>query len=337
MNSPPTLKHCYETVYRPARHGNASPSTTYQYKLNLDRFAKFLGHEPTTADLTDGNVSACAAWLEADQKLSPASAVKFLDNVTALWRHLCLTGLVAQRPLIEKRRPPVRIPEAWNGEQLKQLWAYLQRMPGEIAGVPANLWWMSLHSIIWDSGERITAVMNTKWSDVDLTGGWVVIRYSTRKGGMADKLSKLHPETIALLRKIVTPRRELVFPWPATPTYIFKFYGEILARAGLPNHRMSKFHKLRKSVATYSKRAGLNPSEILGHYDPKITEQVYIDPRLCPKQHAADALPRLWDVDTIQPAERIHDAKKETARPQPKASPRPECEDESGFILGAGA
>jgi hypothetical protein len=49
---------------------------------------------------------------------------------------------------------------------------------------------------------------------------------------------------------------------------------------------------MRKATASHVKAAGGNPQEALGHYDARMTEQVYIDPRVAPRQFACDILRR---------------------------------------------
>jgi len=91
-----------------------------------------------------------------------------------------------------------------------------------VGGVPANLWFLSLVSVLWDSGARISPVLHAKWDQFDLAGGWFVEKAETRKGGMSDKLAQLHPETCDLLRKIVEPEREQVFFWPWSENLLYK-------------------------------------------------------------------------------------------------------------------
>lgn len=284
----------YETTFKPARLARTNRHTEYRYVYALMQFDTFLGRAAKLSDLTDEKVAQAGAWLVREHGLSVGTEAKFRDCMASLWRFLARRRLVDQEPTLDKLRPPVRTPTAWNAQELSRLWEYLQRLPGELCGVPANVWFMSLHAVLWDTGERIGAILTTRWTDVDLTGGWIVIRAEQRKGGLADKLSKLHPETVELLRLGAAPQRELVWPWPANRYNLWRIYKDILRRAGLPHGRMDSFHKMRKSVASWAKRYGGNPQEVLGHYDPRMTETVYIDERICPKQHAADVLPRLY-------------------------------------------
>jgi integrase len=116
------------------------------------------------------------------------------------------------------------------------------------------------------------------------------MRAENRKGGLCDKPTKLHPETVDILRRIVMPQREVVFFWPWEAHSLWGVYKGILRAAGLPWDQYHSFHCLRKSVASWTKASGGNAQQVLGHYDPRMTEEVYIDPRIAPNQQAADVL-----------------------------------------------
>ena len=293
-----TLRHCYETAYLPARLATRDEHTRRQYDLNLRRFQEFLGREPLLSDLTDATVNSAIAWLTSNGGktgrtaggLGAGSIDKFRDNMCSVWRYLNQVRIVDTVPSVPAVTVPLRAPIAWTRDQLTLLWEGLARIPGEIDGVPANLWWLSLHAVIFDTGERIGAVMQTQWADIDLSAGYIIVRAENRKGGRADKTTKLHPQTIAFLRRALAPRRELVWPWPRTYTYLWVAYKHILRALGLPcEGRDRSFHAMRKSVASHAKAAGLNPSDILGHSDPKMIER-YIDERIAPPPMACDHL-----------------------------------------------
>jgi hypothetical protein len=80
-----------------------------------------------------------------------------------------------------------------------------------------------------------------------------------------------------------------VFEWPYCKTYLWLMYGKLLKQAGLPSGRRDKFHKIRRSVASWFEVAGGNATELLGHSGREIT-RVYLDPTICQKPQAADRL-----------------------------------------------
>lgn len=92
------------------------------------------------------------------------------------------------------------------------------------------------------------------------------------------KCYPLHADTLTHLTKM--PRfGPLVLPWPYHPTYLWDRYTTLLERFGLPSGRESKFHRLRRSVASHYEAAGGNATEFFGHSSRKVTRR-YLDPRI---------------------------------------------------------
>jgi integrase len=72
--------------------------------------------------------------------------------------------------------------------------------------------------------------------------------------------------------------------------YLWHKFGQVLARAGLPTDAKSKFHRIRRTVASYYEAAGGNATELLGHSSRKVTT-AYLDKRVV---QAPQAIDRLW-------------------------------------------
>jgi integrase len=287
----PSLDSHYRILYERQRLRGGAKSTRCQFVINIRHFGRFLGRSAVIEDLRDDVIADAMGYL-IDQGLAPRTANKFRDNMLAIWRFLARKGILDRWPDVDPLPEPVRIPIAWTEEQLKRLWNAIQAQPGRIGGIPANLWWHGLHSLAWDTAERITATYTVPWRQVDLDGGWVVIRAEARKGtrgNRSDHLSKLHGDTVTALRLIHDDHRERVFPWPHNHTYLWHRYKTILKRAGLPHDRDHMFHCLRKSVASYFEACGGNATKLLGHSARRVTER-YLDPRVVRGQHAADVL-----------------------------------------------
>ncbi len=100
---------------------------------------------------------------------------------------------------------------------------------------------------------------------------------------------------MAILSQIRLPQRDLVFPWDRAQNYLWKVYGKIRKKAGLPAGRRDSFHRLRRSVASHMEAAGGNATDQLRHSGRRVTE-AYLDPRIVVKQQAIDFLFRP-DVD----------------------------------------
>lgn len=283
-----TLGDAFEKLYRPHKLRLAAPSTLNWFRVNLRHFDRHLGRAALVSDLNDEAVAAFVASV-IERGNSPCTANKARSNLLAVWRFLHRRNIVKNWPDVDALREPHRCPRAWTANELTRLFRACQKMPGTIGNVPAGAWWHTLHLVAWDSGERITALLGTYWDDLDLAGRWLHIPAERRKGKHADMLYRLHPETVRALRAASHPARPRVWPWPYHADYLWTRYAAVLKRAGLPADRHSKFHRMRRSVASHAKAAGLDATLLLGHSHPKVTA-AYLDERIVTRPHAADVL-----------------------------------------------
>jgi integrase len=243
------------------------------------------------SDLTDDTITAYFAYLRKEE-LAAATIAKEYAQLTAIWRFACQRHKVGLYPTVAKPNVPRNEPQSWLREDLERLFKAIYSLDGWIGEVREPAWWLALHFVIWNTGERITALLSVKWSDIDLDGGWITIRAEYRKGKSRGKVHRLAPYTIEALRAIQLPERELVFEWHKSPKYLWQAYGEILKKAGLPNDRYSKFHRLRRTVATQYELLGGNATNLLGHSDRKTTVEHYLDRRVVVEPQAIDLLTR---------------------------------------------
>ena len=180
--------------------------------------------------------------------------------------------------------------------EVERLLASCKQEPGSIAGVAASDWWVGIHLVIWDTGERIGAVTELRWSDLDLEERWLCIRAETRKGKKRGRMHRLNAGTVAHLRGMIEPKRQMLFPQPwKHNTSLYSRYSRILRRAGLPTDQRSKFHRMRRTVASYFKAAGGDATELLDHTSRRVT-QAYLDPRIIKETQASDLLPSIGGV-----------------------------------------
>jgi integrase len=287
MTPPQTLREAFE-LYQRHKLRDSAESTRKHYLVSCGRFDKFLGRPALLVDLTDDNLADVMAEI-IRRGGGARTANKFRDNIGAIWRFLARKGIVSQWPDVQPLNEPKRTPIAWSREQLAKLWQACESQPGFIGPVRASLWWHALHALAWDTGERVSAVIAIGRVDIDLDERWVNVRAELRKGKREDKLSRLNPHTVAVLRRIISEDSGRVFPWPYVKNYLWTRYTHLLKRAGLPHDRAHKFHCLRKSAASYFEAAGGNATQLLGHADARMTAK-YLDPRICAQQQAADLL-----------------------------------------------
>lgn len=283
-----SLQSFFTETFAPLFLRGRSERTCQLYATSLRTFEKFLGRESTLADLTDETVARFLYWFRRLPR-SPYSVNKERSNLLAIWRFACRKKFVEVWPDVKADIEPKRVPQAWTADELERLFAAIDKEAGWIAGVPAAAWWEALHRVAWDSGERIAAIMALQWSNLDLRGGWLRVPAEVRKGKREDRVFRLAADTLVALKAIRHPPRDAVFPWPFNPSYLWPRYAKILKRAGLPADRKSKFHRMRRSVASHYEAAGHSATELLGHSARRVT-MAYLDPRIVAERHASDVL-----------------------------------------------
>ena len=286
----PSIRSHFEVLYATHKLSGASDSTFRQYRASLNNFDEFLGRPATIEDLRDDLLHQAAHWLAGREKRRSAyTALKLQENLLAIWRFLLSKHLVIEAPNVKMIPVPELIPTAWTKPQLRRLWETCQKQTGTYCGVDKAGWWHGLHSVIWDTGERINAVLQCRWDNLDMRSRYLKIPHSVRKGKRADMLFRLHRDTILILRAIRDPERDLIFPWPLHPTSLHNHYRALLSEGNLPTDRYHKFHCLRRSTASYLEAAGGDATAQLGH-EHRSTTKRYLDPRIVKQKHAADLL-----------------------------------------------
>jgi integrase len=272
------LSDFFDNVYRPLRLLNRSKRTDQLFRYSIRLFGETLGRPATLDDLTDIAVSRHLQRL-LEQNRKPAGVNKERRQLVALWNLAAKKRLVDQFPVLPTVHEPQQLPKAWTVEEMWRLRMACNMQPGVYHGVPARLWWVALHCVLFATGERIAAVMQLRWRDI--SGDVVVFPAESRKGSKRASVATLTPAALAALDEIRLPKRELVFPWPFGGNYIYVVYRQILLRAELECDSRSKFHRMRRSHATHLKAAGGDPTASLGHSSP-VTTARYIDPRMIP-------------------------------------------------------
>jgi integrase len=286
---PRALRAFLDDVYAPIRLGGKSPRTLYLYRNSVRLFGNFLGRDVMLSDLTDDTFAAHLASLR-ERGAAAHTVVKEYCQICAMWRFAAQRHLVADCPTVAKPLMPRTDPKSWLLDDLRKIFNAIDQLKGEIGGVPEAAWWRALHYVIWNTGERISAVLDLRWTDFDLDGRWVTFRAESRKGKGEDLTHQIADYTAEALRAINRPKRDEVFPWPLQRNYLWSVYGRLLKRAGLPCGRGDKFHRLRRTVATQYQLLGGDASRMLGHQSPRVTERHYLDPRVIRRQQAVDLL-----------------------------------------------
>jgi integrase len=258
------------------------------YGCTIRSFGRWLGYPPTLDDLTDLTISRYLDHRAAIR--SPYTAEKERTQLLSLWRLAADRTLVHDRPCVPPAPLPDRIPEAWSVEQLQGLMRAAVATRGYVGAVEAKVWFPALVAVLWETAERIGAVLSCR--PEDLNGTTLMVRSEYRKGGKRDRSYTLTAETADALRAACGASRLL--EWPQNRGYLWKRYKDVVARAGLGHGRKCAFHQLRRSAASHYAALGGDAVKLLDHSSPRITQRWYLDRRLTERDPPASAvLPRL--------------------------------------------
>lgn len=292
-----TLNDVLHDLYAPTQ--GISDRTIRLYEFTIDAFGDYLGEaegcgfrEPTTADLDTLKVAKFLAWRLRQRE--PATAAKDRAQLRAIWAWAWNEQVegVTKGPSVRRVVVPERIPEAWLTDEFIRLLAATCDEQGDIGGVPASLWWKGILMLAYESGERISSLLGVKARDV--RGTLVVFRAEARKGRRRDIVRTISTDTAMLLDRIMQSGSEDVFPFPFHVSTLYNRLDRILKRAGLPHDRKSKFHRIRKTTASFYEAAGGNSQSLMDHASPNTTRRYYHDPRIVkPDTDGPSRLPKV--------------------------------------------
>lgn len=290
------LQDLFDQMYRPLRLRGRSANTTRLYGCTIRAFGKWLGYSPTVDDLTDLTLSRYLDHRAAHR--SPYTAEKERSQLCSLWRFAADRGIVPTRPEVPPAPLPDRVPRAWTLGELGAIYRAAAATRGSVGSVPAGVWYTALVSVLWETAERIGAVLACRPDDFD--GSHLHVRAEYRKGGKRDRVYRLSSRTCGLLSEACG--RERLLEWPRSHTLLWAKYADVVARAGLGRGRHLSFHALRRSAASHYASRGGDPVQLLDHSSPRITHRWYLDRRMTDRGPApCDVLPGL-DADDQTPA-----------------------------------
>lgn len=280
--------------------------TVQIYAESIIRFGQWLGHEPTVDDLDDMTVAAFTRWRATNTRgkqgkpISAETVTKDRTVLMILWSFACRKKLhpSGEWPTLPRRKRVVRTPDAYTVEDIQRLVIAARFRVGRIAGRPASWFWPGLILTLYQTGERIGAVMATRWDDVDLERGWVRFPAEVRKGQTADNLKQI---TTDLAHWLAQERRgpgELVWPWDRLPKSLYASWGVLCRKANVRNRA---FHAFRKSSCSFIHAAGGDATAHAMHANPQMTARHYLDPKITGRGSALALLPKI-DIGPIPDA-----------------------------------
>lgn len=276
----------FDNFYKPQRLLGKSPNTVRLYNFSIRSFGKTVATVPKLRHLTDANLITHMQRVIDDGR-SPATANKDRDQLLTIWRHAHRLGKVRKYPNCPRLNEPQRTPQAWLPEEFDRLLETIEAEEGFFGPVPRSLWWRTLALVCLDTGERISALRHAKWDW--FSGEWFTVPAEARKGGRRDRTYRLSPVTLGHLEAVRLVSQKTPFPWPYCDMYLWTLFGKLLEKAGLPNTRRDKFHKIRRTTGSVAHAAGMDAQEVLDHQSRKTTQR-YLDPRFHRAQQACDVL-----------------------------------------------
>ncbi len=291
------LLEFYETKYKPLRLIGAAQTTISQYRYAIGWFGKFLGKPPMLSDLTEENVCAMMARIIATGG-TPTTANSKAAYLKTLARFARRKKYIEHDlSCVDRLRVQKRVPTAWTVDDMERLIQSCRQCAGWVQGVPAAIWWEMLVLVAFDTGIRRRALLNVGMDWLDLQRGTLCVPGEYMKNA-TEQFFKLSHQTIEVICKSIPPQRDKLFSWPAMcPKTFYGGLGRILERAGLPNTRRDKLHRIRRTTASHvaAKYDEGRAIKQLGHLDASCIKR-YIDPTFTNQHDATAALPRpAWE------------------------------------------
>ena len=284
---------------------NLGDRSVQMYESTLDRFRDFLGHEPTVDDLDDLTAAKFLRWRQTHQHstfklISPASLAKDSAHLRSMWTWLAKKrwkrsdGELIEFPDYARPRVPKPVPKAYRAEELAKLVKASRHRKGSIAGKPAAWYWTTKLQAMFQTGERIGAILQLRWSEVDLERHTLTFLAATRKGHRETITRPISPALSNLLADQKGPPDSRVWGWLDDREMLSCYSSlKVLCRcAGVP---YKPFHSIRKSTASYLKRAGISAKKQLGHSSEEMAETHYYDEEITGRESNLDYLPDIGE------------------------------------------
>lgn len=269
-----------------------SAETIRLLKSSVRQFCAYLKRP---AELADLNAKTLVAYTQYRRLAGKAESTieREAAKLMTLWRWAASEGW-AQTPKIRFEKAKVEAPVCFLRWELRRLVKAMKSYDKTIGGVSGDVYLLALLSTIWDTAERIGAVRAVQRSDIDVSSRWwprrywITIRHRKRSG--KTMVRPLRRSTAKYLRLLLAETGEKQPFALVDRTALYGHLDRVLERAGLPVDRKHKFHCVRRSHASYLKRAGGDVQQSLDHSSPQIAQERYYDPRVTETRHAVDFL-----------------------------------------------
>jgi len=303
---PRELSKLFKVFYAPKALIGFTANTHTKYEIAISHLRYYLGHEPTIDDLDDDTIAAWMRWMTTDGMgydatkppglgLSPHTANSYGSKIVAMWGLLGRKNIAGDLPFVRRLRAPRRSPIGWSDDELRILFKACSELPGSYCGIPARLWWVCMHSIILQTGERIGALLQCEWQNYNKHTRVLRRPAEIRKWKMEDMTTILDADVAFGLELIRYPERNLIFPFPFHRSTLWNHHRRILQNAGLPDDRLHMFHCERKSSGSKVKSLGGDAQRHLGHQDAATTDR-YMVPEIVGEEFDTSELIRNFSI-----------------------------------------
>lgn len=248
------------------------PSTAELYEIAV-RLYEHWNDGPTALDaITPDTVMTWMRWLAKTRGAQTVNSK----------RRALLTIIRSSREFPKVPRMPEirRAPTAWRPHEMAAILAECDRT--ELRHRKHRAIWGPMHFRalalqVYDTSLRIGCLLEAKRNACDLHRRALLIPGELMKG-RADALHRLSDQTCAAIAAL--PAHEKLNPWPMRKEQLWKWWGRILARAGLPATRRDKFHRIRRTSYSHV-RHKLGPEAASRHASHRVDlSALYYDPTI---------------------------------------------------------
>ncbi len=274
----PTLSEFFESYYLPLRLVGAKDGTLRNYRQALTHWRRICGD----SRLSEVDSMSIAKFRRGMATRSAATVNGYPRPIMAMLRLAAQDDvcLIDRTPSVRLLREPRRSPLALTIDEFAKVLAAARRWPCPIAAYPAVDWWEAVLLTDWETGLRLEALFALRSVDLLWDDRGIFSQAEAAKDREADWYA-LQPATLDAIRRIYDPCRETLFPLDVQVKTVGKWFRAVLNTSGIyaPKGCGMRFHRLRRSKASYTELAGGDAQRALGHSSRSVTVR-YLDPRI---------------------------------------------------------
>jgi integrase len=286
-----TLNQFFSDYYRPLRlRRGGSANTTRLYGVTIRNFSEWLKRDATLEDLDELTLARYLG--EKGEHRSPYTVEKERSQLMAMARLAVERRLLPMMPSCLPGILPERTPTSWSVDDMRRLHEVAVQKRGWVGPIPAGIWFPALLDVLWETGERIGAILEARRAD--FSPPYLTVSAEARKGRRRDRVYTLSPLTAERVRMCEVGAEEKLFHWPHAMNHLYYHLKTMIEKAGIKDEKRKRFHQIRRTAASHLAAAGGDPVKFLDHANPSTTQKWYVDPRVADRgPKPCDILPRL--------------------------------------------